>query len=72
MTTLFFFVVGINAISVLYLLVTLTRLRNYVTRNCFEESKYTLLFGFVPLQAYVYGYVIMVIAYGMFLWYIVL
>ncbi len=71
MTTLFFFVVGINAVSILYLLITLTRLRNYIIKNSFEETKYTLLFGFVPLESYIYAYVVSVVAYGMFLWYII-
>ncbi len=71
MTTLFYLVVAINAVSILFLLITLSRLRNYVRRNAFEESKYTLLFGFVPLEGYIYAYVISVLAIGMFFWFIV-
>ncbi len=70
MATLFYFVIAINVVSILFLLVTLSRLRTYVKKNAFEESKYTLLFGFVRLDGYVYAYVISVIAYGMFFWFI--
>lgn len=68
--TLFFFVIIINVVSVLYLMLNLLRLRNYLIRNTFEESKYTLLFGFVRIEAYIYAYVICVLVFGTFLWFL--
>lgn len=67
---LFYLVVAVNAVSVLFMILTLSRLRNYVKKNAFEESRYTLLFGFIPLEGYVYAYVISVLAFGMFFWFI--
>lgn len=71
MTTLFYLVIAINVLSILFLILTLSRLRKYVSKNAFQESKYTLLFGFVPLEGYIYAYVISVLAFGMFFWFIV-
>ena len=46
----------------------LMRLRTYLLRNSFDESKYTLLFGFVHIKAYIYLYAIFVLIFGTFLW----
>ncbi len=66
--TLFIFVIIINAISIIFLLMNLMRLRTYLLRNSFDESKYTLLFGFVHIKAYIYLYAIFVLIFGTFLW----
>lgn len=70
MEIMFIIVIAVNTLSILFLLISLWRLRTYLRKNSLEESKYTLLFGFIRLEGYVYAYTVCTIAYGAFLWFI--
>jgi hypothetical protein len=62
----------INAISLLFLIFGLRRLKHYSRQMALEESQYTRMFGHVDLRTWVYAYVFFVIFYGTLLWFAVL
>lgn len=55
MTTLIFFIIQ-HLISIAVAAISLKRLYTYIRRYRFDESKYTLLFGFVHLRLVVAFY----------------
>lgn len=71
MDILYILVITVNIISILFLLVSLKRLRTYMRFISLKESKYTLVFGFVDMKIYVYTYVFFVFLYGTLLWFII-
>lgn len=72
MNILFVIVALVNAVSILFLVLTLRRLRKYSHQMLLEESQYTRMFGRVDLGAWLYGYVFFVLFYGVVLWFIIL
>lgn len=62
----------INIISIIFLIISLMRLRIYLRQVTLEESKYTLIFGFIDLKIYIYSYILFTLLYGAFLWIIIL
>ena len=61
MTSLWIIFVILNVASVGFVLITLRRFYNYIKRHRFDESKYTLLFGFVHLRWIAALYLVMVL-----------
>lgn len=48
-----------HALSIGFTLFTLKRLYHYIRRYRFDESKYTLLFGFIHLRWIAAGYLVL-------------
>lgn len=67
MSILFYLVVIANIISLGFLYVNLSRFRTLLKKSHFEESKYTLLFGFVHPGIYQFCYALNVLVFGVFL-----
>lgn len=55
--------VVLQAVSLAFALLTLVRLYHYIRRYKFDESKYTLLFGFVHLHWISASYAFLVAAW---------
>lgn len=64
-----FIVLSVTIISVVFLASALVRISLYRRHYCFEESRYTMLFGIAHLRHALYFYVISVVALGGLLWY---
>lgn len=60
MTTWIFFIV-LHTVSLGFAALSLWRLYYYIRRYRFDESKYTLLFGFVHLRWIAAAYIILVL-----------
>ena len=56
MTLQWIFFIVLHAVSMSFVLFSLHRLYRYIGRYRFDESKYTLLFGFVHLRWIAAGY----------------
>ncbi len=63
MTTLWILFAVLHSVSVGFAFLTLWRLYYYIKRYRFDESKYTLLFGFVHLRWIAAGYLGLVIVW---------
>ena len=54
-----------SLVSLVFCAVAVKRLYAYITRYRFDESVYTLLFGFVHLHYFVWGYIFMTLLLAM-------
>ena len=63
MTSLWALFVLLQAAGVGFGLLSIWRVRNYIKRYKFDESKYTLLFGFIHLY-----WILVIYAMIMFIW----
>ena len=57
------FLISIHLSSLIFLTISITRLRDYAAKHSFEESKYTMLFDFVRLP-----HVVVIYIGGMTIW----
>lgn len=55
------FAIVLDVFSLLFLAIALARVRKYMRKNFFEESRHTLVFGFLHLKMYVYAYIFFVV-----------
>ncbi len=67
MSTLFYLVIIANILSLGFLYVNLSRFHTLLKKSHFEESKYTLLFGFVHAGMYQFCYIVTVLAFSILL-----
>ncbi len=69
-TPTFLYISALNAVSFIFLIISLIKLRGVLKFLTLEENNYTLLFGFVGVRMYIYLYVISVVLLSVFLWFI--
>ncbi len=69
-TPTFLYISALNAVSLIFLIISLIKLRGVLKFLTLEENNYTLLFGFVGVRMYIYLYVISIVLLSVFLWFI--
>lgn len=67
-TPTFLYISALNAVSIIFLIISLIKLRGVLKFLTLEENNYTLLFGFIGVRMYVYVYILSIIALSLFLW----
>jgi|GEM_PF-2527806 len=67
-TPTFLYVSTLNGISIIFLIISLIKLRGVLKFLTLEENNYTLLFGFVGVRMYIYLYAASIILLSIFLW----
>jgi len=74
MNTSLIILIALHSVSLLFALITMSRLYDYIRHHRFGESKYTLLLGFVHLRWIALGYFFIGIiwAVGSFIFYLTL
>ncbi len=69
-TPTFLYISALNGISLIFLIISLVKLRGVLKFLTLEENNYTLLFGFVGVRMYIYLYAISTVSLSIFLWFI--
>lgn len=69
-TPTFLYISALNGVSLIFLIISLVKLRGVLKFLTLEENNYTLLFGFVGVRMYIYLYAISIISLSVFLWFI--
>lgn len=68
LTPTFLYVTGLNALSIIFFIITVTKLRRLLKFLTLEESSYTLLFGYIGVRTYVYMYAFSILTFAVLLW----
>lgn len=68
LTPTFIYISALNAVSIIFLIFSLIKLRGVLKFLTLEENNYTLLFGFIGVRMYIYLYVLSILLLSLFLW----
>lgn len=63
MSALWFLFILLHILSIAFVVVSIKRLHTYIDRFHFDESKYTLLFGFIHINLIVIFYFFMMMGW---------
>ena len=64
----FLYVTGLNALSIIFFIISLKKLRRVLKFLALEESSYTLLFGYIGVRTYMYMYALSILVFAVLLW----
>lgn len=70
LTTTFIYVTSLNLLSIVFLIVSLRKLRNILRLLTLEESHYTLLFGWIGARTLANFYILTILGLSAFLWFV--